>query len=371
MKHLYIGLMSGTSVDGIDAALVSCDHANHQLINHFYLPYSSTLRQQILGLCEPGENEIERVCELDILLGKTFAKAVNELLKREGLTADDIRAIGSHGQTIRHAPNHSSPYTLQIADPNTIAAETGITTIADFRRKDIAHGGQGAPLVPAFHRYTLASSRINRAIVNIGGIANVTLLNANNLDEVIGFDTGPGNVLLDAWIDQHLGQHYDDQGQWASTGQCNQELLNLFLADNYFHKPFPKSTGREYFNLNWLEHIYQHQFDKRLNECDVQATLLELTTQSILNAIQMHMAEGEILICGGGAKNIALLNSLKVKATPLFNVATTDEYGMPAEWIEAMAFAWLAFRTIHQLSGNIKSVTGAKQNTILGAIYYA
>lgn len=371
IQNLYIGLMSGTSIDGIDTALVNFNDSKPRLVNHLYVPYLPSLRQQISALCHRGDNEIERLGELDVLLGQAFAKAVNELLKRESLTPHEIRAIGSHGQTIRHAPNHNSRFTLQIGDPNTIAALTSITTVADFRRKDMALGGQGAPLVPAFHRYMLPPDKMNRAIVNIGGIANVTILKKDDPDDVLGFDTGPGNILMDAWIDEHLKKKYDDDGQWASEGQVNAKLLELLLRDDYFHKPPPKSTGREYFNLTWLKQIYHHAFCKKLNAVDVQATLLELTAQSIFSALSKKIPNGEILICGGGAKNNKLIARLRTLANPTFAVDSTEKYGILPDWVEAMAFAWLAFRTLHKLPGNIPSVTGAKQNTILGAVYFA
>lgn len=366
-KELYIGLMSGTSVDGIDAALVSLANQKINLISHCYLPYTPAIRRDILALCEKGNNEIERLGDLDRRLGFHFAEAVNALLKQENLTHAAIKAIGSHGQTIRHAPHHKTSFTLQIGDPNTIAAHTGITTVADFRRKDIAFGGQGAPLVPAFHQYMLPAG--DKVIVNIGGIANITLISKTN-NHVVGFDSGPGNVLMDAWIDQHQQKNYDDAGKWASSGSVDNALLQLFLKDPYFATPAPKSTGREYFNLNWLNQIYQ-SYGNKINAQDMQATLVALTAESIIKAIALHVSSGEILICGGGASNQTLMTHLQTLAGEKYNVATTNKYGIHPDWVEAMAFAWLAFRTLNKLPGNLKTVTGAKQETILGAIYYA
>lgn len=369
MDNLYIGLMSGTSADGIDAALVDFKRERPHLIDYFYEPYPEAIRSEILALSLAGKNEIERLSVLDHLLGKAYAQTVNQLLQKTKMHPHEIKAIGSHGQTIRHAPNHQSKFTLQIGDPNIIAALTSITTVADFRRKDMALGGQGAPLVPAFHHHVLQPTKSDRAIVNIGGIANVTILKKDKPDEVIGFDTGPGNALMDAWIHEHLNKHYDDGGCFASQGTINHDLLKEMLNDNYFCRSYPKSTGREYFNLSWLKQITRKHLEK-LAACDVQSTLLELTAQSIIFSIRKILSDGEILICGGGAKNNYLLERLSELGKPNFAVKTTAAYGIPPDWMEAMAFAWLALRTINKQTGNLASVTGAKYNSILGAIYY-
>lgn len=370
MQDLYIGLMSGTSADGIDAALVDFSQAHPYIIATHYTPYSNDVRQKILALCQQGENEIHRLGELDIQLGKAFADAVNTLLNKESITPDTIKAIGSHGQTIRHSPQQPLRFTLQIADPNTIAAETGITTVADFRRKDIAHGGQGAPLVPAFHQHVFASENMHRAIVNIGGIANVTLLPQHNPNPVTGFDIGPGNVLMDAWINLHQQKNRDENGAWAASGKIHSKLLQLFLNDNYFQLSAPKSTGREYFNLAWLRKCL-HAIDEEITDNDVQATLTELTARSIVETIRQHLSAGEILICGGGAHNTYLMSRIQALAQPEFTVATTQKYGLNPDWIEAMAFAWLARQTLHRLPGNIPQVTGATRAAVLGGIYYS
>lgn len=365
MNELYIGLMSGTSVDGIDAALVDFSDKTPRIIAFHYTPYSNSLREKILQLCVSGENEIMRLGEMDVLLGKAFAQASHELLQKAQKTPADIRAIGSHGQTIRHHPNI---FTLQIADPNTIAAETGITTIADFRRKDMARGGQGAPLVPAFHQHIFHAAHINRAIVNIGGIANITALASDINIPVIGFDTGPGNGLLDAWIKLNENQPYDANGDFARQGKINERLLHRLLSDPFFHQAPPKSTGREYFNLMWLQ---QKLTGFTLSASDVQATLTELTAQSIMNEVRHCFIKAEVLVCGGGTKNQYLMERLTELATPHFKVTNTNEYGIDADSVEAVAFAWLAKQTLHQQPGNLPSVTGANKAVILGGIYHS
>lgn len=363
MPDLYIGLMSGTSADGIDAALVDFSTTPAKLIATHYTPYDTNLKETILALAQPGENEINRLGHLDATLGQAFAQATHALLKAAALSPDQIQGIGSHGQTVRHLPG---VFSLQIGDPNIIAAHTGITTIADFRRKDIALGGQGAPLVPAFHREVLGSKDKHRAIVNIGGMANVSLLPAHS-DQVLGFDTGPGNVLLDAWIGLHQQKTHDALGAWGKQGQVKPDLLAALLADPYFQLPAPKSTGREYFNLDWLNAALASQ--PTLAPADVQATLTHLTAHTIVDAIRAHFSEGEILVCGGGAYNDFLMETLADLASPSFKVSTTSDHGIPANWMEAMAFAWLAKQTLNQQAGNLPSVTGASRLAVLGGVY--
>ena len=369
MSELYIGLMSGTSIDGIDAALVDLSGETPLIVATHYTPYPEALRTKVLALCHKGEDEIERLGELDIILGKAFAEATNQLLQQKSLSPHEIKAIGSHGQTIRHCPHHPHRFTMQIGDPNTIAVETGITTVADFRRKDIALGGQGAPLVPAFHQHVFRSQETHRAIVNIGGIANVTLLHNENKDAVIGFDTGPGNVLMDAWIALHKKARHDEGGAWAAQGTVNADLLKLFLSDPYFEQAPPKSTGREYFSLLWLQKQLS-EFGKAIAPGDVQATLVDLTAQSILSSIQKHLDKGDILICGGGAHNHLLMSRLQDLSNARYRTASTQKFGIDPDWVEAVAFAWLAQQTLNRQPGNLPSVTGAKQAVILGGIYY-
>lgn len=366
MNELYIGLMSGTSADGIDAALVDFSDQQPRLIASHYEPYTHTLRQRILALYETGENEIARMGELDVMLGETFAQAANTLLRRQHLHPDKIKAIGSHGHTIRHHPHPPYRFSIQIGDPNIIAAHTGITTIADFRRKDLAVHGQGAPLVPAFHQKIFPADNLHRVIVNIGGIANITLLSPQS--PTLAFDTGPGNALMDAWISTHQNTNYDANGSWAEQGCVQRELLTILLKDTYFQTPPPKSTGREYFNVNWLQQKIQ-LLTAPITPVDVQATLAELTACSILAAIQPYFARGEILICGGGIHNSHLMKRLSALACDNFIIDSTRKYGIDPDWMEAMAFAWLARQTLLGQTGNLTTVTGAKLAAVLGGIY--
>lgn len=295
-----------------------------------------------------------------------FAAAINQFLQVYNIAPAQIEAIGSHGQNIYHHPHPPYPFTLQIGDPNTIAALTGITTVADFRRKDLAYGGQGAPLVPAFHAEIFRHPHKNRVIVNIGGIANITVLPADPTQPVIGFDTGPGNALLDSWIAKHLEQTHDHDGKWAAQGQYSETLLNALLSDPYFFHPSPKSTGREYFNLNWLKNFLPFT----AKPVDIQATLVELTARSIIDAINKHMLEGEIFVCGGGAHNAFLMQRLGSLAKN-YTVSSTQTLHISPDWIEAMAFAWLAKQTLEKKPGNMPQVTGARQTAILGGIYHS
>lgn len=370
MSELYIGLMAGTSTDGIDAALVDFSTETPQTIATHYTPYTSALRNDILSLCQSGENEIVRMGELDVRLGKAFAAAALALLEQHKISADKIKAIGSHGQTIRHHPLAPLHFTLQIGDPNTIAALTHITVVADFRRRDLAVGGQGAPLVPAFHQYLFRSKEQNRAIVNIGGMANITLLAQQHDIHVIGYDTGPGNVLMDGWIYHHYKKTHDEDGAWAANGTICEELLNNMLNDPYFHAQPPKSTGREHFNMTWLQN-HLDELNRNLKPEDVQATLAELTAHSIVDAVKKDFKHAEILICGGGAQNTYLMSRIAKLAEPDFTVAATTKYGIDPNWVEAIAFAWLAKQTLNYLPGNLPSVTGAHKPTILGGVYYS
>jgi anhydro-N-acetylmuramic acid kinase len=363
MSNLYIGLMSGTSVDGIDAAVVDFSEAQPKLIAQHYMRYTKELRRSILDLCQPGFDEVNRLGELDRLLGKQFANATTNLLQENKINPTDIRAIGSHGQSIRHHPQKG--FTLQIGDPNVIAAETGITTVADFRRRDMAFGGQGAPLVPAFHQAVFSSDTTHRIIVNIGGIANVTLLSADKNHSVLGFDTGPGNTLLDAWAEKHLQQSCDEAGTFAKQGTVQVSLLNEMLNDAFFKLPPPKSTGREYFNLQWLGTFLKNNPKPE----DIQATLTDLTAQSIIDAIKPHFNSGEILVCGGGVHNLHLMQRLK-ELGKHYHIDSTLAFGIHPDWVEAMAFAWLAKQTLAGNPGNLTAVTGAKKTSILGGVYY-
>ncbi|OGT35491.1 MAG: anhydro-N-acetylmuramic acid kinase [Gammaproteobacteria bacterium RIFCSPHIGHO2_12_FULL_37_14] len=370
MNELYIGLISGTSADGIDAALVDFSQPRPCIVATHYVSYSLLIREKIFALYEKGENEIQRLGELDILLGQAFAEAVITLLKQQSLPPTSIKAIGSHGQTIRHYPHAPYRFTVQVGDPNTIACETGITTIADFRRKDMAYGGQGAPLVPAFHHYLFSSAMTDRVIINIGGIANITVLPKKNVESIIGFDTGPGNTLLDAWIHLHQSKKQDDGGKWGAQGKVQPDLLEHLLSDIYFQQAPPKSTGREYFNLVWLQKKLS-ALKTEISPVDVQATLVEFTALTIILSIRQQLPSAEILVCGGGTHNHYLMSRLQEIAKPQFIVSSTQEFGVDPDWVEAIAFAWLARQTLHHQPGNLPSVTGAQKAAILGGVYYA
>lgn len=357
--------MSGTSADALDAALVDLqDERRPKLLATHSRPLAH-LRDAIHSLSQPGHNEIQRLGQLSRQLAELSAKIVLELLAHAGMAPEQIAAIGSHGQTIRHEPPGVSPYpfTLQIGCPSTIAELTQITTVADFRCRDIASGGQGAPLAPAFHKAVLAAEKEPRAVVNIGGMANITLLRD---DDVLGFDTGPGNCLMDYWTLRHLHIPFDQDGQWAASGQLQPQLLERMLNDPYFYQPPPKSTGREHFHHHWLEQ-HLHAFEP-LEANDIQRTLLELTARTVVDAMRASSAQPHALyVCGGGAHNPTLMSRLNELAG--LPVASTAELGVEPQWVEAMAFAWLASRTLRGLPGNEPRVTGARSATILGGIY--
>jgi anhydro-N-acetylmuramic acid kinase len=364
MTEIYIGLMSGTSLDGIDAALIDFSDGKIKLLEFCYQPYTADFRQQIHQLSQPHQPIfLTEIGEMDAQLGHIFANTVMTLINKAKLASSEIIAIGSHGQTIYHAPEGPNGFSMQIGDPNRIAEITGITTICDFRRRDIANGGQGAPLVPAFHQAIFAKSDNIITVLNIGGIANISILKDN---QVFGFDTGPGNAFMDYWCQQHIDKPYDCNGEWGSQGKVNSELLTHLLNDAYFDLPPPKSTGKEYFSPNWLKHKLAAFPD--CSPVDVQATLCELTSKSIANAILEHAANSHrILVCGGGAHNHRLMSNLtECLSTP---VVSTEAYGIHPDHVEAMAFAWLARQTINHLPGNLCSVTGAKKPAVLGGIY--
>lgn len=362
----FIGLISGTSMDAIDAVLVSFEAATPRLLAHHSLPLSHEIRTELTALQQPGHDELNRTARLDIEMGRLFAQSTSELLELSGCQPREIIAIGSHGQTIRHLPNGEYRTSFQIGDPNLIAELTGITTVADFRRRDMAAGGQGAPLVPAFHNQVFRSDTLNRVIVNIGGIANITVLPADRDEPVIGFDTGPGNGLMDAWIGRHQGRNHDHRGEWAARGRVLPELLDRMLTDPYFSLAAPKSTGKEYFHLDWL----QKYLAKKMAAEDVQATLCELTATTITNAIR-HVGPGteEIYVCGGGVYNQHLMQRLVELLKPA-KTASTDELGLAPDWVEAICFAWLAKQTLHRHPANLPSVTGARHDVVLGGIFW-
>lgn len=367
-SQLYIGLMSGTSLDGVDAALISFTNNQATLLDTYFLPFTDQVKTDALSLTAPGDNEIDRMGELDNTLGEIYAQAVNKLLQKSNISPKQITAIGSHGQTIRHRPSANQPFTLQIGNPTIIAERTGITTVADFRRRDMAAGGQGAPLVPAFHQ-DLFSGQRNRIILNVGGIANVTYLPIDTSINVTGFDTGPGNMLMDAWIHKHCDKPFDQNGDWAASGKVRPSLLANLLADDYYTNAPPKSTGREKYNLEWLEMKLEENDYQQTSAEDVQATLCELTAVTITQAIEKWCKHSEeILICGGGAHNQHLIQRLQTLLGPR-KVGLTNELGIDADWVEATAFAWLAKQAVEGLPGNLPAVTGASHPVILGAIY--
>jgi anhydro-N-acetylmuramic acid kinase len=360
-SELFIGLMSGTSLDGVDAVIL--ERASEQvLIRHTgFEPYPSELRDILLALQHPAQDELHQTALVSNQLARLYAKAVNQVLVSSGIAPQQITAIGCHGQTIRHRPE--AGYTLQIGNAALLAELTGITVVSDFRSRDIAAGGQGAPLVPAFHQAVFGATGLNRVILNIGGIANITVLPGTG--PVTGFDTGPGNLLMDAWATKHLGKRYDGNGDWAASGTVIESLLQSCLDEPFFDLPPPKSTGRDLFNLVWLA----SKITDRMTPADVQRTLLELTTVSIADAILKHCDEvDEVYVCGGGAHNAALLNGLLGKL-PHASILLTDTLGISADWVEAAAFGWLASQALHRAPGNLPEVTGAKGERILGAVY--
>jgi anhydro-N-acetylmuramic acid kinase len=438
----YIGLMSGTSMDGVDAVLcdVSDDAFGYQCktLAAYSLPYPDELLNALNALCVETANELNTLAVADRLVAEVFAEAVHALLAQENLSASDITAIGSHGQTIRHHPDcnvlslsfskdNLRTFTCQIGDANTLAVLTGIDVVADFRKKDIALGGQGAPLVPAYHNAVFAHPSKYRILVNIGGIANITVVPpAYQQRPPLGFDTGPGNTLMDNWIRLHLNEPFDSNGNWAAQGRVNQSLLNHMLSDTYFSSPFPKSTGREYFNIDWLSnylssffsertgHIDESSKDNAFRPVDIQATLLQLTAKTITNAIQQvvstqhtnHVESAfeqndiEVIVCGGGTFNSVLMNQLaselacKAPAESFANLAanslsdssansltdsssqpsgytvlSSDHVGIHPQHVEGAAFAWLAFAYLHDITGNVPQVTGASRAAVLGALY--
>lgn len=363
-----VGLMSGTSMDAIDAVLVRFEAGRPQPLARHALPLPADLRAALLALAAPGDDEIDRAAQLDNRFARLCAHAVRELLGIAGLRTGQVRAIGSHGQTIRHAPAAAEPYTVQIGNPALLAELTGITVVADFRRRDMAAGGQGAPLAPAFHAAFFGREEADVAVVNIGGIANLTHLPAGG-GPVTGFDTGPGNLLLNAWTERYLGEPMDRGGAWAAGGGVIDALLERLLADDYFAAPPPKSTGREYFHLDWLD-AHCAALGRPLAPRNVAATLVELSARTIAAACHAHAAAAhEWLICGGGAHNALLMTRLAALAE--VPVRSSAVRGVDPDDLEAIGFAWLAQRTLAGLPGNLPEVTGARGPRVLGAIYPA
>ncbi len=356
---LFAGLMSGTSRDGIDAVVVDIGSRGIEILASISHTYDRELQAALATLVQaPDSAGLAAIGELHARIGDAFAEAAQAVIEKSGARPSEFIAIGSHGQTVYHAPDAGHPFSLQIGDASRIARRTGIPTVADFRSADIAAGGQGAPLVPPFHQWMFGKQGETTAIVNIGGIANATIVSD---DQLLGFDTGPGNTLLDAWIQKHSGESFDQNGNWSASGSVNAERLAAMLADEYFGKTPPKSTGFEYFNLQWLEPFADGPPE------DTQATLVELTVRSIADAVSSH-APDTVLVCGGGVHNSALMKSLRA-AMGDCPVHSTAVRGLDPDLVEACAFAWLARRRISGLPGNAPSVTGASSAVSLGAVY--
>ncbi len=371
MDGHYIGLMSGTSADSIDAVIADIAATNLTLLASYSHPIPKEIQQKIWSLNQSCHDELKIMLELDQQLGHLFSTAAKNVLKNASIDSHSIVAIGSHGQTIRHYPNSNYPATLQIGDANIIVEETGITTVSDFRRADIAAGGQGAPLVPAFHQHQYQHSTLHRVIVNIGGIANISYLPANQTNSISGFDTGPGNGLMDEWIQKHKNLAFDRNGDWAKQGTIDKYLLDLFLEHSYFQEAKPKSTGRDIFNLSWIESILKHyQPSNNIKHEDVQLTLCALTAHSIVNAIDSLAIVNEVYICGGGIHNTILITMLnELLSSKSILCQSTEKLGLHPDWVEACAFAWLARQRIDNLPGNCPTVTGARHHCVLGALY--
>ena len=355
-------------MDGVDAALLDTGARPFTLVSTRAHPMPRAVRDALHRLVSARHPPAGLAWQLDQSLGELFAEAAMSLLEEAELGTGEVRAIGSHGQTVAHHPRAERPYTVQLGDPNIIAERTRITTVADFRRRDLAAGGEGAPLACAFHRAAMSLPDRERAVVNIGGIANISILRADG--DVVGFDSGPGNTLMDLWAQRHLGTRMDRGGAWAGAGAADPSLLARLCADPYFAKAPPKSTGREYFNLDWLEHHLRSEA-RALHPGDVQSTLCTLSAAAIARGIEDFAGVGtEVLVCGGGAHNRPLMEALRQRLRPR-TVDTTARVGIGPDWVEAAAFAWLAQCTLDGIPGNLPSVTGARRPAVLGAIHPA
>ena len=361
-KNLYLGVMSGTSLDGIDIILIEKSTKLIKVVGSIYAPYSKSFKEKIFKLSFSSLNELEESQTLAIEHAQLTAKHIKKLLNKLEISSNDISAIGYHGQTIRHRPEKG--FSIQIGNAHSLVEKTNINVVSDFRNRDIAAGGQGAPLVPAFHDFYFASKYKKRVILNIGGISNITFLNHNK--KTIGFDCGPGNILLDHWIYKNKNLSYDSNGSWARSGKLIPILIERFLQEEYFKKSLPKSCGREQFNLDW---IYKHRVDSFKSE-DIQRTLLELTALTITNAITKFCSNvDEIYICGGGSENNFLIERLSQMTK--IQVQKTDELGLPSQLVESAAFAWLASKTMAKEQNNSPDITGSKGPRVLGITYYA
>lgn len=365
MAAYFLGLISGTSVDGVDAALCDFGERECRIVAARTFAYPPAIERRIRSLIEAGRAGLAEIGALDVAVGRFFADSALALLTGAGVSADDVEAIGHHGQTVWHQPDPPEPFTWQLGDPNSVAAITGIDTVADLRRLDMAVGGQGAPIVPAFHAWLFASDTKTRIVVNIGGIANLTLLAPGRA--VLGFDSGPGNTLLDGWAKARLGQPFDDNGNWAASGATNAALLEALLEEPYFSQQTPKSTGPELFNETWLKQKLE-VVGNGIADSDVAATLLELTARTIVDSIsRLGIADYELLVCGGGARNGAMLGRIGALAGTV--PTTTADLGLDPDWVEAAAMAWLARARLRHASGNVPTVTAAREARVLGGLY--
>ncbi len=373
-EQVYIGLMSGTSLDGVDAVAVGWrdDPPAMRLLGHHHLPFSAELRKTLLALNSSGPDELHRAALAGNAVAGGYARAVEELLGQCRLERSAVRALGAHGQTVRHRPGEfdGTGYTSQLLNPALLAERVGIDVVCDFRTRDVAAGGQGAPLVPAFHHAVFGGDGIPRAILNIGGMANLTLLGGQ--DRILGFDCGPGNVLMDLWCERHLGKPYDQDGVWASTGQVDTHLLAAMMNDAFIRKTPPKSTGRDHFHAAWLDTLLQHDaVDGTPAAVDVQATLAEFTAASALAAALAAQPDvHQLLVCGGGALNGHLMHRLTTLAKNIA-VASTATAGLDPMQVEATAFAWMAMAFVQRRPANVPEVTGAAGARLLGALYPA
>ncbi|RBP52630.1 anhydro-N-acetylmuramic acid kinase [Arenicella xantha] len=363
MIEYYIGLMSGTSMDGIDAALVAFESSTRlSVIDTEFTPFPDHLRSAIAEAARPNSSLLNiQDSPLHTELAQHYSNAALSLLDKSQFSRSKIRAIANHGQTVRHEPNATPPFSLQLGDGQIIANRTKVTTITQFRQADLAAGGQGAPLMPAFHNAIFCDgSSTNKFVLNLGGIANISRLG----DNPIGFDTGPSNCLLDQWIEHHLGKRFDLNGQWANTGSVLEPVLEKLMHDPYLQQANPKSTGTDYYNLEWL--AQQISDLETFAAQDIQATLLAFTVETIALALQqLNAAQGSLYVCGGGAQNQALMLKLRAKLAN-FEVATTDKIGVPSDWVEAVGFAWLGYCFMQQIPSNLPSVTGASAAVVLG-----
>ena len=372
MSRRYLGLISGTSVDTVDAVIASFEAlaGTTRLLHAHGHPIPSRLRRELLEAAAGKRTTLARIARLDVEVGHLFADAALSAIERAGLDPGEIAAVGSHGQTVRHEPDRRWPSTTQIGDPNVIAHRTGITTVADFRRRDVAAGGQGAPLAPAFHQAVMSHPSLRRAIVNLGGIANVTLLDPieSAASGPVGFDCGPANGLLDAWARRHLDAPLDEDGHWAARGAVHAPLLERMLADPYFSLPAPKSTGRGYFDEDWIDRQLRATGES-VAPADVQRTLCELTAATVAASLEAYgRGADEVYLCGGGVHNRTLAEHLSARLAPR-KVLRTDVLGISADYVEAAAFAWLAKCALEGIPGNRPSVTGASEPAVLGGIY--